>query len=314
MWVDRIGSSSTMKNSFLNRTALLDRAPVPAARRAQHGTPRSDAGSFSPVPLAAPSADEVLLGLRRHEFVAYYQPKLSLLDGRLAGAEVLARWDHPEAGILAPEHFLPVMCQAGLVHMLFAQLFEQGLQLQQILAELSVTMELAFNLEPQQLSSPGFSKGVSDLLREYRCPAEGIMFELTETGSIHLPAVSLKNLLQLRVLGCGLSMDDYGRGFSSLERLCDLPFNQIKLDASFVRKLDSHPTCRSVVESTVRLAATLGLSLVVEGVETPAQMKQLKALGCPVVQGFAIGRPMPEQHLINYCLHNARSRRSIASA
>ncbi|MCE4052252.1 EAL domain-containing protein [Pseudomonas sp. Au-Pse12] len=296
-----------MKNSSLSRINFFGHESPPTTTRDSSVLP--EIGS----PLA-PSIEEIRNGLHRREFIAYYQPKLSLLNGSLAGAEVLARWDHPQRGLLAPGMFLPGVFQDNLLPALFSQIFEQGLRLNQSLSALSMPVELAFNLQPEQLSCPRFSTLISTWLSEYRCPPTHIMFEITETGSIHLPTISLRNLLQLRLAGCGLSMDDFGTGFSSLERLCDLPFNQLKLDGSFVRKLEANPACRAVVENTVRLASTLGLSLVVEGVETPAQLQQLKALGCTLVQGFAIARPMPEAHFISYCLHNASLRRPSFSA
>jgi len=128
-----------------------------------------------------------------------------------------------------------------------------------------------------------------------------LLFEVTESGLIQAPASSLETLLRLRLLGCGLAMDDFGAGYSSLERLCEFPFSQIKLDASFVRKLDFQPRSKAIIRSAVTLAEALGLSLVVEGVETQEQVQLLLGLGCTLAQGFLFARPMPGKHFISYC-------------
>ncbi|WP_134928816.1 EAL domain-containing protein, partial [Pseudomonas protegens] len=116
------------------------------------------------------------------------------------------------------------------------------------------------------------------------------------------PASSLENLVRLRVMGCGLAMDDFGAGYSSLDRLCELPFSQIKLDGTFVRKMGHHPRSSAIISYTVALARSLGMSLIIEGVETREQQERLLELGCDIAQGFVFARPMPESHFIAYCI------------
>lgn len=261
------------------------------------------------------TADDVRRGLEHHQFVPYYQPKWSIEHDSLQGAEILARWNHPTLGVLAPGQFLPIVLDNNLIEELFEQLFEQGLEMHRALAFDAMPLTLAFNVQPAQLARPGFATKVRDLLSHHGCPAESVIVEVTETGAIDFPAVSLKNLLALRKMGCGVSMDDFGTGFSSMKRLCDMPFSELKLDGSFVRGLDSHPACRTVIANTVTLANALGLSLVVEGVETTDQLAQLKALNCPFVQGYAIARPMNGSLFFDYCLlHRSPSTFSLFSA
>lgn len=286
-----------MKNSSVQNLDLLDRVRLPTAEKDRNP-------SSNPIVAAPPAITsyEICRGLRNHEFASYYQPKLSLKNGTITGAEVLARWNHPQRGGLSPSQFLPAVQHHDLIDELFFEMLEQGVLLRRTLSAFGFPMDLAFNLQPSQLGCKSFSNTIRHWLEQYQCPASRITFEVTETDSMHLSPACLKNLLQLRILGCNLSMNDFGTAFSSLEHLCDLPFNELKLEGSFVQRLHSHPSCRIVVENTIQLANTLGLSLVIEGVETVAQMKELEALGCPMVQGFAIARPMPEQQFINYCL------------
>ncbi|MFK3641575.1 EAL domain-containing response regulator [Pseudomonas protegens] len=248
-----------------------------------------------------PSVSDILRGLNNGEFEAYYQPKVDLANGQLRGAEVLARWNHPQLGILPPARFLSTMETNDLIGQLFGALLSQGIALQRQLIQLRHPVELAFNLHVSQLASVELVEHISQALEQFQLPASGLLFEVTESGLIQAPASSLETLLRLRLLGCGLAMDDFGAGYSSLERLCEFPFSQIKLDASFVRKLDFQPRSRAVIRSAVTLAQALGLSLVVEGVETPAQSQQLHELGCTLAQGFLFARPMPAKHFISYC-------------
>lgn len=252
----------------------------------------------SPKPL---SVTDIVRGLNNGEFEAYYQPKVDLGNGQLRGAEVLARWNHPQLGILPPARFLSVMEANELVGQLFTALLGQGIALQRQLTHLSHPVELAFNLHVSQLSLVELVNQVRQSLEQFQLPANGLLFEVTESGLIQAPASSLETLLRLRLLGCGLAMDDFGAGYSSLERLCEFPFSQIKLDASFVRKLDFQPRSRAIIRSAVTLAEALGLSLVIEGVETPEQAQLLRGLGCTQAQGFLFARPMPGKHFVSYC-------------
>ncbi len=139
------------------------------------------------------------------------------------------------------------------------------------------------------------------MLTEFHLPPSSVMFEITETGLISAPASSLENLVRLRIMGCGLAMDDFGAGYSSLDRLCEFPFSQIKLDRTFVQKMKTQPRSCAVISSVVALAQALGISLVVEGVESDEQRVRLIELGCSIAQGYLFARPMPEQHFLDYC-------------
>lgn len=268
-------------------------------QRYRRPEPHLTAPTESPKPL---SVSDIVRGLNNGEFEAYYQPKVDLGSGRLRGAEVLARWNHPQLGILPPARFLSIMEANELIGQLFSALLSQGIALQRQLTQLSQPVELAFNLHVSQLASVELVKQVSQSLEQFHLPASGLLFEVTESGLILAPASSLETLLRLRLLGCGLAMDDFGAGYSSLERLCEFPFSQIKLDASFVRKLDIQPRSRAIIRSAVTLAEALGLSLVVEGVETQEQAQLLLNLGCTMAQGFLFARPMPAKHFVSYCL------------
>ncbi len=256
-----------------------------------------------------PSIEDIRLGLARGEFVAHYQPKFWLRSGEMNGAEVLARWEHPRLGLLGPASFLPTMEASGLIDTLFVQLLEQGLALQRELARYAVQIELAFNVQASQLARRFFAERIRFALAQKQLPASGLTFEVTETGEIGgasheagQMACSLENMLRLRLMGCGLALDDLGKGHSSLARLCDYPFNQVKLDAAFVHKLDHCQASRAVIGAAVALSQAIEAQLVAEGVETAVQKRELLAMGCEIGQGFALAMPMPGQRFLRYCM------------
>ena len=249
-----------------------------------------------------PTLADVIRGLDNGEFEPYYQPKVALDNASLQGAEALARWNHPQLGVLPPSHFLHIMEHHSLLDRLFWQLFDQGLALRRKLAQKGIPLSFSFNLHPSQLASQTLTESIAALLVLFQVPSSSITFEITETSLISAPASSLENLVRLRVMGCGLAMDDFGAGYSSLDRLCELPFSQIKLDGTFVRKMGHHPRSSAIISYTVALARSLGMSLIIEEVETREQQERLLELGCDIAQGFVFARPMPESHFIAYCI------------
>lgn len=260
-----------------------------------------NAASRSLLPAEMPTLNDVLQGLDNGAFEAYYQPKINLQGQALVGAEVLARWVHPQWGVLAPAHFLPVMEQYNLIDRMFWHLFEQGLALHRRLAAHGLTINLAFNLHPAQLACSALTERIPVMLKRAHVPATCVIFEITESGLLSAPANSLENLVRLRILGCGLAMDDFGAGYSSLDRLSELPFSEIKLDRAFVYKMQSQPRSAAIISCTVALAQALNISLVIEGVETAEQQTRLIELGCTIAQGYLYARPMPQSHFIDYC-------------
>lgn len=249
---------------------------------------------------STPSLADIQRGLAEGELIAYYQPKIDLRTQKIAGAEVLARWQHPERGLLAPGQFLPAIESFDLLNTLFWNLIEQGLTLQKKLLGQIKSLELAFNLDASQLRSRCLPELLRERLQQYQLLANGLVFEVTEVGLLEAPADSLENLARLRMMGCGLAMDDFGAGYSSLTRLCELPFTQIKLDNTFIRNLEHRPQNRAIIRSVAALAKEMDISLVVEGVETFEQCSELQQMGGTFAQGFFFARPMSEQDLCTF--------------
>ena len=229
---------------------------------------------------------------------AYYQPKFSLWTNEMTGVEVLSRWQHPLYGLIPAMAFMPVLERCGrLDELLFAQM-HQALTLQQHVRASGMALNLAFNLHAQQLAQDVLSLQIKDVMAPFKAPRSSVTFELTESGMLEASASSLACLMRLRMLGCNLSLDDFGAGFSSLQRLCQLPFNEIKLDAEFVRGMTADPRCRAVIHSTLAMGDRLGMTVVVEGIETQEQQRQLLAMGCRVGQGYVYAQAMSGEQLL----------------
>ncbi|WP_095148863.1 EAL domain-containing protein [Pseudomonas sp. Irchel s3a18] len=260
--------------------------------------PRDDVIAL-PVPEPA-SESEVRSALREGQLQPFYQPKFNLLTGEVCGVEVLARWLHPFRGILSPAVFMPVLERFGLLDELLFTQMDQVLTLLRPMREQGSTLNVAFNLHAMQLANPELVSTIRGILALHDTPGSCLTFELTESGLLEAPATSLESLVRLRMMGSRLSIDDFGAGFSSLQRLCQLPFNEIKLDGEFVRTLDDEPRCRAVIGSTLALGEALGMSVVIEGIETEAQRQQLLALNCRQGQGYLFARPMSGPDLLRW--------------
>lgn len=265
----------------------------------QHGQLR-DTSSERPTRAApVPVTDTVVReALAQGQLHAYYQPKFDLHTEQLCGVEVLARWQHPVQGLLSPAVFMPTLERCGLLDALLLAQMHQALSLQQQARAAGVGLNLAFNLHASQVASEDLSIRIRMLLAQYRAPRFSVTFEITEGGLLEASASSLECLVRLRMMGCNLSLDDFGTGFSSLQRLCQLPFNEIKLDGEFVRTLNDDPRCRAVISSTLALGESLGMSVVVEGIETREQWQQLREMGCRVGQGHVFARAMAGDQLL----------------
>lgn len=243
-----------------------------------------------PVLREIPSDEEVIGALSRDEIRAALQPKISVSTGGVTGFEVLARWQRADDEIMLPGSFLPALRRNSLLDALLFTLIDQAISALEFHGDNQ--FHLAFNVEPIQLARPGFSAQLAHRLLRLGADPRRITFELTEIGALHMPAVSLDNLLRIRLLGCGLAIDDFGSGHSTLERLIELPFTEMKLDAQFLAELDVDPRCGAVLASALALGRALGLTVVAEGVESESHLRHLQLLGCEHVQGYYFCKPL----------------------
>ncbi len=253
-------------------------------------------GSHDASVLTLRTTNELRRGLERGEIMPYYQPIVNLVDGHLVGFEVLARWRHPDRGLLGPEQFLPMAEETGLIGEVGATVLRSSLSQLGLWRESMPHFEqlsMSVNVSVRQLMSKHLHETVADALAETGVPANALWLEITETALMSDVKQATVALRELRNLGLHLAVDDFGTGYSSLTYLKRFPVESIKVDRSFVSGLGIDQEDTTIVEAVVKLGHSLGLQVVAEGVETPLQLSRLREIGCDRGQGYLFGRPRP---------------------
>ena len=235
-------------------------------------------------------AVDIARALDAGEFEIHYQPIVQLGDCRPSAVEALVRWAHPARGLLAPLEFVPFAEATGLMTELGHWILRRACA---DMVEFAPGLNLNVNVSATQLLGPGLISTVLDTLVETGLRADRLVLEVCERTVVPDLKPLARTLTALRALGVRVAMDDFGAGFSSLERLCRLPLDVVKVDACLVEGLAGGGNERRIVEAVIGLAHTLDLDVVSEGVETAAQVDVLLELGCPHAQGFLFGRPAP---------------------
>jgi len=233
------------------------------------------------------------------EFSLHYQPQFELETQRLVRFEALLRWKHPILGFVPPSTFIPIAEECGLIVAIGTWVLESACRTAVKWHEAGcLNVPVAVNVSSCQFTEPDFIDSVLGVLKKTKLPADSLELELTETAIVGDLAAMAPKIEQLRELGIRVAIDDFGSGYSSFSYLDQLPVSSVKIDRSFIKCLDSAPRARSVVKGMVTLAHSIGLRVVVEGVETAAQLEALFGSGADDVQGFHLGRPAPvEKHL-----------------
>lgn len=255
--------------------------------------------------------EELLEGIGTDRVRLFYQPKVAISDGSFVGVEALARWQHPQRGLLGPDTFIPLAEELGQIDTLTENVIRQALAQCARWQSAGERIRVAVNYSVDSLVDLIQPEFISNVAREYGVPEELLTIEMTETLVMHDAAVIIEVLTRMRLHGVGLSLDDFGTGHATLERLQQIPFTELKLDKSYVAGARSDPRARTILESSVALGRGLGLKLVAEGVEDQACWDIVRELGCDVAQGFLIARPMPGDELLQW-LRDWRARSDAA--
>jgi diguanylate cyclase (GGDEF)-like protein len=227
------------------------------------------------------------------ELAVRYQPKLDLATERIASAEALVRWEHPVYGTLAPGVFLPIAEQTNMMGQLTEAVVQQALADCRAWQDEGFDIEVAVNLSTANLLDTALPRRVAEHLAHHGLAARRLRFEVTEDQVLADPERAIGVLSELRALGVGLSVDDFGTGQASLAYLTQLPVDELKIDRVFVSDVTANERNAAIVRSTSDLARSLGLEVVAEGVEDAESLSRLRELGCARAQGFHIGRPAP---------------------
>ncbi len=255
-------------------------------------------------------AGELSKALENGEIEAHFQPKADASSRRIVGVEALVRWQHPTRGLISPAEFVTVAEQAGLGRALTRRMLELALSQIRIWRDAGFDLHVAVNTTVADLQDAQFPAEVAATLQEHGLPPEALVLEVTENMVLADPVRVGDVLAQLGELGLGLSLDDFGTGFSSLTHLKALPVGEVKIDRSFVGRMTSDPVDAAIVQATIQLAHSIGIRVVAEGIEDQVTWSSLVANHCELVQGYALSRPLPAVDLET--LLRAQPRANVA--
>lgn len=243
------------------------------------------------------------------EFQVYYQPQVSLVDGRLVGLEALVRWQHPTRGTLAPDLFVPLAETIGLIGEIDRLVLFKACE---VVAAIHRThdpgIRLAVNMSARVFRRGDIAETVALALQTSGLAPELLELEVTETAAMTDVPLASRAMSALHATGVTLALDDFGTGFSSLAHIRELPIDRIKIDRSFVNAITDDASTRAIVAGVIGLAQSLGISVLAEGVETSAQADALRELGCQEAQGYLYARPMCASKLDRYLIYAAEAR------
>lgn len=251
------------------------------------------------------SEAEIIEALKKDEFIFFYQPKISLVTGKVFGAEALLRWIKPDGSVIPPEAFIPVAEQSALIKDITLHMFPKLVNDMLLIMDVEA-LSISFNASARDFEDDIFTRMLLRVLEISQLPADCLQIELTETAALEAGDKIRKNILPLREAGLGLAMDDFGKGYSSLDTLSKWPFTTIKLDQGIVSRMFDSDKNLTIVESSIRMAHELGISVVAEGVEDSEQYQRLLEAGCTKIQGFWISKPLPLDRFISFVKEDIR--------
>jgi EAL domain-containing protein (putative c-di-GMP-specific phosphodiesterase class I)/signal transduction histidine kinase/DNA-binding response OmpR family regulator len=303
--------------STVNKLAVLQgvrvlgqlQKPVSAAQLAILLAHTADLPAQAQQAAAGPavSKEAIRAAMAANEFSVWFQPKVDATSLRAVGLEALARWQLPSGKFISPDNFIAVAEREGLIGELSRLLVSIALTEASKLFATGFSLKIAINLSGAWLNDLSLPDFILTRTRAAGLRAADVILEVTETGVMEDLTTALDVLSRLRLKGFGLSIDDFGIGYSSFEQLGRIPFTEMKLDRSFVSKGVQDAAARAILESSMDMAHKLNLSTVAEGVETELDLKLVRSLGCDLVQGYLIARPMPLKDLITW-LNNEKNK------
>lgn len=231
--------------------------------------------------------------LENHEFIVYYQPQVFSEDNRIFGMEALVRWQHPELGMIAPDKFIPLAEETGLIIPMGEQVFD--IATKQIVAwkkNIPGDYRVAINLSVKQLRQKNIVARLTEILKNNQCSPEWVELEVTDGYVMKDPEQAIRTLQHFKEMGIDIAIDDFGTGYSSLSYLKRLPINKLKIDRSFVNDLSTDEDDQIIVKSIISLASSMQLKSLAEGVETLQQKEFLQKHGCKEIQGYLYSKPV----------------------
>ncbi len=242
--------------------------------------------------------ENLRIAIETNQLEVHFQPQVELSSHRLTGVEALVRWRHPDYGLIMPNHFIPLVEQAGIMDSLTLDVLKKSLQQTSEWLQQGLRLNVAINMPPVSFKNLDLPEAISDVITAYGLDAEQVTLEVTETTLMQELIRSLDILTRIRMKGLSLSIDDFGTGYSSMVQLYRIPFSEMKIDLSFVKKATTEPEALAIVKMITMLGHELGMTVVAEGVEDEATWDLLLELGCDIAQGYYIAMPMEGAHIL----------------
>lgn len=238
-------------------------------------------------------ADELQSAIINEDLTVFFQPQISVSDGQIIGLEALARWNHPEKGWIPPGVFIGIAEKYNMIQEITDLVFQKSITEAARLRGMGFDITVSINFSAQILSSLELPEVLCETLASSGVEPRHVVLEVTESTLADDMSVTLDILTRMRLKGFGLSIDDFGTGFSSMEQLRQIPFTELKIDRSFVHQASGNKASRAILESSIALAKKLNIDCVAEGVENQEDWDLITQLGCESVQGYFIAKPMP---------------------
>jgi EAL domain-containing protein (putative c-di-GMP-specific phosphodiesterase class I) len=241
------------------------------------------------------------------EFFPFFQPLVVLNNGQLAGFEALARWNHARLGAIAPDAFIPIVQKSGFINTLTRKLLEKTFSAAPLLTG---SLRLSINLSPLQLADETLPFQIASVAQSGGFPLERLTIEMTQSALLDDLTNAQTVAGEMKAMHCRLALDNFGTGHSSLFHLQALPFDELKIDRSFVHAITKNSDSRKIVAALVTLAGSLGLITVAEGVETEEQASMMNDLGCNLAQGWLFGKPASAEEIPRMIAESSGNGRS----
>jgi diguanylate cyclase (GGDEF)-like protein len=247
-------------------------------------------------------AAQLRRGIERGELTVHYQPKAPLSGGPTNAVEALVRWNHPQLGCIGPDGFIPIAEQTGVIKPLTDRVLESALHQCELWRHEGLEITVSVNVSARSLLDHDLPSMIRSLLDRFKLPASVLQLEITESRIVADLRRARSALDELRAMGVKIAIDDFGTGFSSLSQLQQLPIDEIKIDRSFVTRMETNRSDAVLVRSIIELGRNLGVRVTAEGVETESVRLTLSQLGCDFAQGFQIARPVPPDECLRYLI------------
>ena len=249
-----------------------------------------------------PSLDELRIAIANDQLVLHYQPQIDIITGELKGVEALVRWQHPDRGLIYPDLFISLAEENNLIGDLTSKVIALSMEQNRLWKNEGLDIRVSVNISAENITSLTLPEQLSDMLENTSLNPASLTLEITESALMGELVTSLEILTRLRMKGFGLSIDDFGTGYSSLSQLHRIPFTELKIDQSFIMKMETDDEAKAIVKTCIILGHELNMEVVAEGVETQEILDIIKDLKCDVAQGYHIARPMPHDKLLEWAL------------